>query len=62
MRMLTAQLIYEGSRQTFAAFKVRVFWAVTTGSVVVGYQTFGGLCCFHVQGTQLRVCICDFIS
>jgi len=27
-----------------------VFWVVTLGSVVVGYQHFGGLCCLHSQG------------
>jgi hypothetical protein len=27
-----------------------LFWVVMPCSVVVGYQRFGGPCCFHLQG------------
>jgi hypothetical protein len=30
-------------------FQVEVFWFVTTRSVVVGYQRFGGPYCLHFQ-------------
>jgi len=42
--------------------KFEFFWAVTPGSVVVGNQSFGGLCCLHLQGTQLHVCKREFVS
>jgi hypothetical protein len=29
---------------------VEVFWVVTPFNVTVGYQTFGGQFCFHLQG------------
>jgi hypothetical protein len=28
----------------------KVFWFVTPCSIVVGYQSFGGPCCFHLEG------------
>jgi len=31
-------------------FQVEVFWVVTPCIVVVGYQSFGGPCCLHLQG------------
>jgi hypothetical protein len=30
--------------------QVEVFWVVTSCSVVIGYQCFGGPCCYHLQG------------
>jgi len=44
--------IYFGSFGTFTAvmFQVEVFWVVTPCSVVVGYQSFRGPCCLHLQG------------
>jgi hypothetical protein len=36
-------------------FHVEVFWIVTTCSVVVGYQCFGGLCCLHFQDEVLTL-------
>jgi len=29
--------------------QVDAFWVVTSSSDVVGYQHYGGPCCFHVQ-------------
>jgi hypothetical protein len=30
--------------------QVEVFWVVTPCNVAVGYQCFGGSCCFHLEG------------
>jgi hypothetical protein len=45
-------LISDASFQAFKAvmFQVEVSWVITPCSVVVGYQDFGGPCCFHLQG------------
>jgi hypothetical protein len=32
--------------------QVEVFWIVMPCSGVVGYQCFGGCCCFHLQGVM----------
>jgi len=31
------------------------FWVVTPCSHVVGYQGFGGRCCLHLQGEDLKM-------
>jgi hypothetical protein len=40
--------------EVFTAVKmqVEVFWVVTSRSVVVGYQRFGGPCCLHLHGNE----------
>jgi len=44
-------VITHKSLQTFTAviFQVDVFWVVTPCSVLVGYLSFGGLCCLYLQ-------------
>jgi len=32
-----------------------VFWVVTPCNTVVGYQRFGGSCCFHLQGETKKI-------
>jgi hypothetical protein len=46
------QVKKENSFEAFTAvmFQVEVFWVVTLCSYMVGYQRFGGPCCFHLQG------------
>jgi hypothetical protein len=44
---------------TAMMFQDRVFWVVTFCSVVVGYQRFGGPCCFHLQGEEIDVNLND---
>jgi len=34
---------------TVVKIHIEVFWIVTSCSVVVGYQNFGGPCCLHLQ-------------
>jgi hypothetical protein len=34
---------------TAVKIQVEIFWVVTSCSVVVGYQCFGGLRCFHLK-------------
>jgi len=38
--------------EVFMAVKIKfvVFWFIAPCRVVVGYQPFGGPCCFHLQG------------
>jgi hypothetical protein len=39
--------------EIFTAMKIQIviFWVVTPCSNMVGYQRFGGPCCFHLQIT-----------
>jgi hypothetical protein len=30
-------------------FQIVVFWVVTLGSQIIGYESFGGICRFHLQ-------------
>jgi hypothetical protein len=42
--------------EIFTAMKVQVevFWVMTPCSVAVGCQRFGGTCCLHVHGEDLK--------
>jgi len=44
-------LYKDASFEAFAAvmFQVEVFWVVTSGGAVVGYQCLRGPCCLHLQ-------------
>jgi hypothetical protein len=33
-------------------FEITVFWNVTPCNVADGYQSFGGTCCFYLQGRE----------
>jgi len=45
---LEHEVSYEALRAMI--FQVHVFWVVTSYSVVVGYQCFGGPCYIYLQG------------
>jgi hypothetical protein len=45
---------YFSFRHLVYIIQVKVFWVVTSCSVVVGYQRFGGPCCLHLQGESLK--------
>jgi len=39
----------------FPNIQVEVVWVVTPCNIVVGYQCFGGLCCFHLKDEVTRM-------
>jgi len=52
MHMCVCVCVYCESFEAFTAVmsQVKVFWVVMTCSVMIGYQSFRGPCCLHLQG------------
>jgi len=48
------ELIATSEVFTAINIQVEVFWVVTPGSVMVGYWRFGGSCCLHFQGEEVK--------
>jgi hypothetical protein len=46
------QKLFDARSEVLKAMKIEVvvFWVVTPSINVVGYQSFGGPCCLHLQG------------
>jgi len=38
--------------------QVVVLWIMTSCSIALGYQCFGGPCCLHLQGPDVVVTLC----
>jgi hypothetical protein len=52
LETLKVHILIKNSSEAFTAamLQVEVLWVVTPSSVVVGYQSFRGPCCLHLQG------------
>jgi hypothetical protein len=52
-RLLIFNYTEDISEKKFRESQLQVFWVATPYSVVVGYQRFRALCCFHLQEASL---------